>query len=287
MKNKVLVLGASGSFGRNCAEAFAAAGWEVRKFRRGQEDMTSAAVGMDVIVNGLNPPNYKGWVTVLPKIARDVTAAAKASGATIIQPGNVYNYGNQPGVWDEYTPHNATTKKGGARIEMERIMREASARDGVQVIILRGGDFIDSQPSENFIDFMTGKLAKGKFIYPGKANIPHAWAYLPDMARAAVGLAKIRGTLGGFEDVPFEGHTLTGEELRGALAKITGREVKLAGFPWLMMKLLSPLWGLAREMQEMRYLWDVPHSLNGARLSQLLPDFQPTGVQEVLRKVVA
>jgi len=287
MKNKVLVLGASGSFGRNCAEAFAKAGWDVRKFKRGQEDMTTAAQGADVIVNGLNPQNYKGWVTVLPQIARDVTAAAKASGATIIQPGNVYNYGAQPGEWDEHTPHNATTKKGQARIEMERILREASARDGVQVLILRGGDFIDNAPTGNFIDFLAGKLGKGKFIYPGKADIPHAWAYLPDMARAAVGLAEIRATLGDFEDIPFEGHTISGEELRAGFSRVTGRTLGLSGFPWLMMKVLSPVWGLAREMQEIRYLWDTPHSLNGGRMQQLLPNFEATNQQDILKAVVA
>jgi len=287
MKNKVLVLGASGSFGRNCAEAFANAGWEVRRFKRGQEDMSTAAMGMDVIVNGLNPQNYKGWVTALPRIARDVAAAAKASGATLLQPGNVYNYGNQPGEWDEHTPHLATTKKGKARIGMERILRQASARDGVQVIILRGGDFIDRQASGNFIDFMLGKRGKGKLIYPGKADVPHAWAYLPDMARAAVGLAEMRSTLGGFEDVPFPGLTLTGEELRAALAGLTGREIRLTSFPWLMMKLLSPVWGLARELPEMRYLWDLPHSLSEERFTRLLPGFTATTLPDMLRKLAA
>ena len=87
---KVLILGPSGSFGSNSVEAFGAAGWEVRRFTRG-DDMAAEAKGMDVIVNGLNPQNYKGWVTDLPKIARQVMVAAKASGATVIQPGNVYN----------------------------------------------------------------------------------------------------------------------------------------------------------------------------------------------------
>jgi len=278
---KVLILGASGSFGSNCAAAFTAAGWQVRAYKRGQEDMVAAAKGVDVIVNGLNPPDYKNWVEELPKIARQVVAAAKASGATVIQPGNVYNYGAQAGVWDANTPHAATTKKGKARIGMERVLRES----GVQVIILRGGDFLDTKDSGNFFDFLTSKLGKGKFIYPGRTDIAHAWAYLPDMARAAVGLAEMRGQLGQFEDVPFAGLTLTGEELRAALAQQTGRAVALKPFPWLMMKLLSPFWGLAKEMQEMRYLWDTAHSLNGARMQALLPNFEATDLQEVLRQV--
>lgn len=278
----VLILGASGSFGSNCVDVFSAAGWEVRKFRRGEEDMVEAAKGVDVIVNGLNPPNYKGWVTELPKIARQVVAAAKASGATIIQPGNVYNYGARPGVWDADTPHAATTKKGKARIAMERILRES----GVQVIILRAGDFLDNKPSGNFFDFLASKLGKGRFMYPGRADVNHAWAFLPDMARAAVGLADMRGQLGRYEDVPFAGLTLTGEDWRAALAAQTGQKVVLKPFPWLMMKLLSPFWLLAREMQELRYLWDTPHSLNGARMQQLLPDFKGTDVQDAVRQIV-
>jgi len=278
---KVLILGASGSFGSNCAQAFTAAGWQVRAFKRGQEDMVAAAKGMDVIVNGLNPPDYKNWVEELPKIARQVVAAAKASGATVIQPGNVYNYGAAPGERDADTPHAATTKKGKARMDMERILRKS----GAQVIILRGGDFLDTKESGNFFDFLTSKLGKGKFIYPGRTNIPHAWAYLPDMARAAVGLAEMRGELGPFEDVPFAGLTLTGEEIRAALTQLTGQDVVLKRFPWLMMKLLSPFWGLAREMQEMRYLWDTPHSLSGARMQVLFPEFKGSGLRDVLKNV--
>jgi nucleoside-diphosphate-sugar epimerase len=278
---KVLILGATGSFGRNCAAAFAEAGWEVRPFKRGKEDMKAAAIGVDVIVNGLNPPNYKGWVTELPKIAHQVVAAAKVSGATVIQPGNLYNYGAQPGVWGVDTPHAATTKKGKVRIVMERILRES----GVQVIVLRAGDFLDTKPSGNFIDFMLAKLEKGRFIYPGRVDAEHVWAYLPDMARAAVALAEMRAKLGLFEDVPFAGPTLTGEGFRAALAQHTGRAVVLKPFPWLMMKALSPFWVLAREMQEMRYLWNTPHSLNRARMQQLLPDFAPTALPEILRQI--
>ena len=278
---KVLILGASGSFGSNCAEAFGAAGWQVRTYKRGT-DMAATAKGVDVIVNGLNPQNYKGWVTELPKIARQVVVAAKASGATVIQPGNVYNYGARPGVWDADTPHAATTKKGKARIEMEQILRES----GVQVIILRAGDFLDTKPSGNFIDFMLSKLTKGQFTYPGRTDANHAWAFLPDMARAVVGLSEIRHQLGRFEDVPFAGLTLTGEDFRAALAQHAGHPVALKPFPWLMMKLLSPFWLLAREMQEMRYLWNTPHSLNAARLRALLPAYQDTNLQKVLQAVV-
>ena len=57
MTGTVLVLGASGLFGARAAQAFAAAGWQVRKYKRGT-DMNAAAMGTDVILNALNPPMY-------------------------------------------------------------------------------------------------------------------------------------------------------------------------------------------------------------------------------------
>lgn len=92
----VLVAGASGLFGARAAQAFQAAGWQVRRYQRGT-DMNEAAMGADVIVNALNPPMYHDWAGLIPQITAQVLAAARASGATVIVPGNVYPYGDQPG----------------------------------------------------------------------------------------------------------------------------------------------------------------------------------------------
>ena len=68
MAQKVLVLGASGKIGAHSARAFAAAGWDVRKFDRSRDDMTDAAEGADVIVNGMSPPGYHDWDRLIPQI---------------------------------------------------------------------------------------------------------------------------------------------------------------------------------------------------------------------------
>ena len=54
--------------------------------------VAGAARGMDVIVNALNPP-YPRWTRDLPRLTGSVIAAARESGATVMIPGNVYNYG--------------------------------------------------------------------------------------------------------------------------------------------------------------------------------------------------
>src|SRR5690554_4114169 len=130
MTGTVLVLGANGKIGHHAALAFQAAGWQVRRYARGS-DMTAAAMGADVIVNGLNPPNYHNWARLIPQITAQVIAAARASGATVILPGNVYNFGAIGGVWSEDTPHRPVSRKGHIREEMEAAYRAS----GVQVIV--------------------------------------------------------------------------------------------------------------------------------------------------------
>ena len=76
MTGTVLVLGASGLFGSRTAQAFAAAGWQVRNYKRGT-DMNAVAIGADVIVNGLNPPMYHDWARLIPQLTAQVIAAGK------------------------------------------------------------------------------------------------------------------------------------------------------------------------------------------------------------------
>ena len=83
MSDTVLILGASGCFGRNAAEAFWNAGWNVRIFDRSKDDLATASQGAAVIVNAWNPA-YTAWARDVPKFANDVIAAAKSSGATVL-----------------------------------------------------------------------------------------------------------------------------------------------------------------------------------------------------------
>lgn len=273
MTRTALILGASGRFGRATATAFEQAGWHVRRFQRGRDTLSQAASGADVIVNGWNPA-YPDWAAQVPKLHRQVIAAAEASGATVILPGNVYVFGaGTPSPWSETSPHAAQNPLGRIRVEMEAAYRASTA----QVILLRAGDFLDTEASGNWFDaILTAKLAKGRFVYPGRTDIAHAWAYLPDMARAAVELATIRSRLPRYLDVPFAGYSLSAEELLAAINSCLLQPVKLRPMSWLPLQLARPFWPLGRCLLEMRYLWDTPHSLQGDALQNLLPEFRNT-----------
>jgi nucleoside-diphosphate-sugar epimerase len=272
----VLVAGASGLFGSHAARAFAAAGWEVRRYQRGT-DMAAAAQGADMIVNAMNPPMYHDWQRLVPAITAQAIAAARASGATLIVPASVYNYGSQPRPWGPSTPQKPNTRKGAVRVQMESEYRAS----GVPVILLRGGDFLDAEGKTQGMGMALRGLAKGKVMAFGGVDVARAYAYLPDMARAAVALAAVRAQLPRYADIPFAGLTFSVQELVAMFQRQTGQSYQVTRFPWWLMRLASPFWELAREMSEMRYLYDLPHRLDGATMQAVLPDFQIAGLAEV------
>jgi nucleoside-diphosphate-sugar epimerase len=245
--------------------------------------MSAAAQGADVIVNGLNPPNYHNWADIIPKITTDVLAAAKSSGATVLIPGNVYVYGTQPAPWGSDTAHRPCSRKGTIRAEMEARYQAATEAGEARVILLRGGDFLASMLDQSAMSqVILKKVRKGIVTTLGDPATDHAYAYLPDMARAALGLLEMRKALPAFVDIPFPGHTFSINDLARIIARQTGTNVKIKPFPWVLLRLTSPFWELARELLEMRYLNDHPHSLSGTEIAKLLPDFVPTELETII-----
>lgn len=286
MTQTALILGASGKIGRHFDAAFRAAGWQSRRYVRGT-DMNAAAQGCEVIVNGLNPPNYHDWDRILPAITTQALAAARASGATILFPGNVYVFGDQPGPWDESTPHRPVTRKGRIRSEVERRYRDAAA-DGVRTILLRAGDFIDPDSADSIMDIgYLRNLSKGVVTSMGDPDAPRAHAYLPDMARAGVMLAERRADLPAFTDVPFPGYTFSTNDLAQRLSRLGGRSLRVKAFPWWLFAVTGPVWELAREMAEMRYLYNTPHRLDDRLFNRLLPNFRATPLEDALAEILS
>ena len=306
-ENTVLILGGNGRFGQHCTAAFAKKGWQVfaqtrsgkgldadlAHFERvthcpvdleNKDALTEIALQCGVIVNGLNPP-YGTWQTGAPKITDATIDLAKTSGATVILPGNVYNFGAaMPELLDEKTPHRPSNPWGKIRCAAEQAYRDA----GVQTIVLRIGDFLQGKPSGNWFDtHMVSKLDKGVFIYPGDSSIPHAHGYLPDAARTVVELATMREMLGIFEDIPFEGHTLTGEDMRREIEKVMARPIKLKGIPWPILRIMSLFDKDMKGVLAMRYLWNTPHRLDDTKLKRLLPGYTPTPACEMFEEMLA
>lgn len=167
---------------------------------------------------------------------------------------------------------------------MERQFAQAS---DIQTIVLRAGDFIEAECTGNWFDgHIASNVAKGSVMYPGPKDAEHAWAYLPDMARAMVGLAKNRSDLASFEGFGFPGYALTGSALISAIEQAAGRELKHRSMPWFALRVMGLVSPLMREVYEMRYLWEVPHRIDGTKLRETLPDWTPTPLAKCMQEVV-
>src|SRR6266702_5357351 len=145
MSSRILILGAAGRFGYAAAEAFRDAGWAVASLARpgsaarapaGTEivevdaldhsAVAQAARGAEMILHALNPP-YTKWSRRALPLAYSVIDAAEAAGATLLFPGNLYNYGSPlPAVIDENTPMRPSSRKGQVRVAIEDRIAEAT-----------------------------------------------------------------------------------------------------------------------------------------------------------------
>ena len=220
MSGKILVLGAAGRLGCAAAEAFRMAGWSVtslvrpgaaHRAPRGTKvvetidrlDAIAAARGADVVLHALNPP-FKTWRRMALAHAYSAIEVAETAGATLMFPGNLYNYGaGMPSVIDESTPMQPTTRKGDIRVEIEQRMQEAAER-GCAPSFCAPAISSAAAAAPWFDLVITKQLARNEVTYPGPLDVVHEWAYVPDLAAAMVRLAVKRERLGAFETFGFQ-----------------------------------------------------------------------------------
>ncbi len=292
MSGRILVLGAAGRFGHAAATGFRDAGWTVKGLVRPgaayrappdieviealrRSDAVDAAMGCDVVLNALNPLLPQWHKLALP-LAYTAINAAEAAGATLLFPGNVYNYGaDMPEVLDEATPMRPRARKGKIRVEIEERMREASER-GMRVIILRAGDFFGGGRGSWFDLVITKEMDRGRVTYPGPLDLVHAWAFLPDLVAATVRLAAVRERLGPFESFGFPGHGVTGQQFVDAIIKAAGHDFEIKRMSWWLIHALRRILPICRELSEMAYLWQRPHRIAGDKLAAAIGDIPHT-----------
>ncbi|MGY6156344.1 NAD(P)H-binding protein [Paraburkholderia graminis] len=313
----VLVLGATGGIGGELARQLLAAGWHVRAMQRSSSassalsprtdgiewvegdamnhaDVLRAAQGASVIVHAVNPPGYRRWEQLVLPMLDNTIATAKAVGATIVLPGTVYNFGPDAfALLDEDAPQHPVTKKGAIRVQMEARLQRAST-EGLRALIVRAGDFFGPRARNNW--FSQGLVKPGKPVakvsYPGARGVGHQWSYLPDVAHTMLELLARRDTLEPFARFHMGGHwdedgTQLVAAIRRVVARRTGREPGVGGFPWALVKLASPFNATFRELGEMRYLWQTPVRMRNTRLIAALGHEPNTPIDEAVEATLA
>ena len=308
MSSRVLVLGAAGRLGQVLTMAFANAGWQVlAQSRKPLPDalrthpkvqslrcdaldvavLTDAARSASIIVNALNAP-YTQWESLALPLVDAAISVARATGALLMFPGNVYNFGREmPPLLMPGTPEQGNTPKARIRIEAEARLAAAAAQ-GVDSVVIRAGDFFGGPGRGSWFDMaLASRIGKGRFIYPGPTDLAHAWAYLPDLAQVFVRVAAQRAKLTGPHRFHFAGHTVTGAVLHAAAEQAVGHSLKLGSLPWWLIRMAAPLVPAWREIVVMRYLWQRPHALVDTALGKLIGDLPQTPLPHAVRAALA
>lgn len=212
----------------------------------------------------------KVWQAAWPKAMTNFLAAAEATGARIVHIDNMYMYGPQDAPLHEDMPLTTHGLKPAARSEVTR-MWQAAAREGrVKWASLRAPDFYGPGVDRSHIgETGLGLVAQGKtaqlLMEPDQ---PHAFAYVPDIARAALSLLDA-------DDSAFNqvwhvpcAPTRTPRQLLQIGADAIGARLKVMSIPSGLLPLLGVFSPVMREFAEMRFTWNRPYNVDATKFAR-------------------
>ncbi len=288
MKGKITIFG-YGPTGRATAERLLAAGRETAIAQRSKpaalpkgasfvacdaldrDSVVKAARGSAQIVVAIGFP-YVGklWREAWPKAIGNFVAACAATGARMIFIDNLYLYGPQTAPLVETMPLTSYGMKPAARSATTRIWLEAAAQGRVRVAALRAPDFYGPDVPWAYLGNSTiGALAKGKAaFFVGSPDIPHDYAYVPDIARAATTLLDAPDSAFGQPwHVPCA-PTRTTREILQIAADALGVPLRTRTLPAPLLTPIGLFSPFLREMREMHFQWDRPYRVDASKFAR-------------------
>jgi nucleoside-diphosphate-sugar epimerase len=301
--SKHVIVGA-GQVGHQLAELLTAQGHEVVVVTRSgsgpdqvtkvaadaadRERLTEITKGASALYNCMNP-RYHEWPKVWPPVAASLLATAEATGAVLVTLSCLYGYGPVDEPMTEDLPLAATGVKGRVRAAMWADMLAAHQAGRVRATELRGSDYFGpSAGDQSYLGdrFLPPLLAGKRVMFFSDPDVPHAWTYLPDVARALAVAGTDERAWGRAWHIP------TGPPL--SARAVAERVCALAGAPaprftqvprgiFNAMGMVSPL---LRELRETRYQFDRPYILDSSAFETMF-GVLPTSTDEALKASVA
>jgi len=214
------------------------------------------------------PYDSRLWRTAWPKAMTNVVEACAAVGARVVFIDNLYQLGPQTEPRREDMPLTTAGRKPAILAEVTRIWMAAKGR--VRVAALRCPDFYGPGVSVSHLGASAfGEIAKGKpamLIAP--PNTLHDFAYVPDIARAAITLLDAPDdAFGQVWNMPCA-PTRTPREILQLGANAIGASLKIRAVPlWLL-----PLFGLfsrfMKEVADVGFTFDRPYVVDARKFKR-------------------
>nr|WP_321983774.1 NAD-dependent epimerase/dehydratase family protein [uncultured Lichenicoccus sp.] len=229
------------------------------------------------------------WRRAWPTAITNVVEACAGSGARIVFIDTLYQLGPQDRPLREDMPLSSLGAKPSVRAEVTRIWMRA--RDRVRVAALRCPDFYGPDVSLSHLGATGfGRLACGRpalMIVP--PDMPHDFAYVPDIARAAVTLLDAPDdAFGQVWNMPCA-PTRSAREILGLGTDALGRPLRLTRVPFRLLPLLGIFVRFMKEVADIGFTWDRPYIVDSSRFRQRFwSDVTPfeVGVPATIRSFV-
>lgn len=249
--------------------------------------LRAATTGTEVIYNCLNAP-YDQWDDMWPPINEALISAAAASGAVLVNTGNLYGYGHVSGPITPDLPLTATTRKGALRARMWQQCLAAHQAGDICTVEVRGSDYIgDAGDQEMFGDRLFDAIRAGKrYTTIGGLDQPHTWTYTGDVVRTLAAVAERPDTWGRAWHVPSN-PPKSQRQVVSDLARAAGVPVpKMSTLPRPLLRIVGRFNPTILELDEMLYEFTAPFVLDARETEQVL-GLSATGWSEVLADTVS
>jgi nucleoside-diphosphate-sugar epimerase len=213
------------------------------------------------------PYDSRVWRKAWPKAMRNLVAACDGTGTRVVFVDNLYQLGPQKGPRRE---DMALTKKGRKpRIlaEATRIWRKAADSGRIRMTALRCPDFYGPGVSASHLGpSALGRLAAGQsallMIPP---DMPHDFAYVPDIARAVVTLLDAKdGVDGEVWNMPCA-PTKTPREIIALGAAALGVKPRVTAIAFWLLAPMGLFWRFASEVRDVGFTWTKPFQVDATK----------------------
>ena len=249
------------------------------------EQVNRLADGADVLYNCVNPATYLDWQAFWPPVTAALLTAAEKTGALLAITGTLYPYGPVEGPMTEGLPDAATTPKARLRAELWAAALAGHEAGRLRAVEVRGSDYVGPgvRPEAGHVARVAPAYLAGRTVrVMGRADVPHSFTDVRDVARTLATVAERPDTWGRIWHVPTN-PARTQREVLGDLARSVGRDPgRVKEMPGLVLGLGGALVPMLRELRETAYQFSRPYVLDSAH-SQRVLGLAPTPWDEVCR----
>ena len=285
--NGITVVFGSGAVGRPIIERLASRGDRVRVAQRsrpedlpaGVEHVSCDVLDADAVARAVEgaaqvvlavgfPYDARVWRTTWTRAMTNVLGACAAVGARLVFIDNLYQLGPQTEPRHEDMALSDAGEKAAILAEVTRLWQ--AARDRVRVAALRCPDFYGPGVANSHLGVAAlGEVAKGRpaqLLVP--PDTPHDFAYVPDIARAAVMLLDApNDAFGQAWNMPCA-PTRSPRGLLEIGAAALGGRLRVWAVPQWLMRPLGLVYRMAWEVVDVGFTWDRPYVVDGSKFAR-------------------